>query len=65
MNIWIARDRNGELWIYSNKPRLDSITGVWFAYPNLNLPFDKFREVTFDNSPVKVELKLIFKSDEI
>lgn len=62
--LWIARDRDGALYIFEDKPILDE--GVyepdwsasskhWFELlPDYIMP-----EVTFDNSPQQVELKLI------
>jgi hypothetical protein len=61
MKVWIARDlRFNGLYLYKEKPVLDG--DIWFSedYPyaidNLLFP-----EVTFDNSPMEVELKLIEK----
>ena len=60
MKIWIARDRCGILRIYDNKPKVDkrkqeiiSIGGYYDINNNL------FPEVTFDNSPQEVEIKLV------
>lgn len=58
MKMWIARDlRFNGLYLYKEKPVLDG--NMWFSedYPytidNLLFP-----EVTFENSPMEVELKL-------
>lgn len=60
MKLWIARDIDGILRIYDNKPKVDkrkqeiiSIGGYYDI--NINL----FSEVTFENSPQQVELKLV------
>lgn len=60
-SFWIARDRNGELYIFEDKPILvkDKYEVDWYAsnkrwfelLPNYIMP-----EVTFDNSPQQVEL---------
>lgn len=68
MKLWIARDENGELWIFDKKPILvpkdESYSygffdlckdGEWNNKLNASL----FPEVTFENSPQEVELKLI------
>ena len=59
MELWIARDRDDILRIYDNKPKVDkrkqeiiSIGGYYDI--NINL----FPDVTFENSPQKIELKL-------
>ena len=62
MELWIARDSNGELWIYDHKPikfknkfHTDARSKESNAY---ELPKWLFNEITFENSPQQVELKL-------
>lgn len=65
MKLWIARDRDGSLYIYSKKPKKIKIEGIfildqnsyYFDYFKINN--NKFREVTFENSPQQVEINLI------
>lgn len=60
MKAWIARDKTGSLCMFCEKPKLKDGT-IWY------LPFDSimllkpnlFPEVTFENSPQQVEIKLI------
>ena len=68
--MWIARDKVGkakgftpQLSIYKNKPFLMSdIKGMFFCEGFYAiLPPHYFPEVTFENSPMEVELKLIEK----
>ena len=66
MKFWIARDLNGDLCLYDKKPKLsEEIEGVWvcgqYGEPVnvIALPFEYFPEVTFDNSPIQVELNLM------
>lgn len=66
MKMWIARDSNGELWGYDHKPikedgifRSDFELDKWVA--SELLPAWLFPEVTFENSPQEVELKLVEK----
>ena len=69
MKLWIARDIDNILVLFLNKP-VCSDSGIWYV------PFDSglnpisaiiakdktlFPEVTFENSPQEVELKLIEK----
>jgi hypothetical protein len=62
MKIWIARDNNTrykQLFGYYNKPiKMDD----WFV-GDVCCEFNRelFPEVTFENSPMEVELKLIEK----
>lgn len=55
MNAWIARDRNGELFLYGEKPFLwDDV----YVDPNyslmIRLPNEMYPEVTFGNSPYEL-----------
>ena len=64
MKLWIARDKDSdELWLYSGRPLID---GEQYK-PNLEkencrsieLPTEWFSEITFENSPQEIELKLL------
>lgn len=63
MKFWIARDPDGELNIFTEKPQLyhylyeDGFDGENKSPINLDL----FPELTFENSPQEVELKLVNK----
>jgi hypothetical protein len=64
MKMWIARDKTGVICLYKCKPVLK---GDYFSeYDNeghycIFIDQDLFPEVTFENSPQEVELKLIEK----
>ena len=60
MELWIARDADSLLYLYSEEPVLIK-SGNYFDTKYLIGEIDKtfFQEVTFDNSPQKVELKLV------
>lgn len=70
MKMWIARDL---IWVGRNPPQLtlsekkpvlrpERIQGVFFIDGfYVQLPEHYFPEVTFENSPMEVELKLIEK----
>ena len=66
MKLWIARDKDGCLWVYESQPILNSekeyfiiIEKDFGSSLNTTLPEKWFPEVTFENSPKEVELKLI------
>ena len=67
MEIWIARTKlrkaNGDtlLGLYSSEPNYSERYDVWLTTKGLPLYIDEkeFPTVTFENSPQKVELKLI------
>ena len=67
MKLWIARDYDGRLYVHSIKPFLiqsNRIDAPWWDNEDdnfLRLKDESFPEVTFENSPMEVELKLIEK----
>ena len=64
MKLWIARDLDGTLWFFEEYPIKKEMlfypttdtTGKFTYYRSM--PTDLFPEVTFENSPQEVELKL-------
>ena len=71
MKAWVARDKDG-LWLFTQKPILDTYdrgdipTYFWTSErdADLELPNSEFPEVTFENSPQEVEIKLKKKDYE-
>ena len=68
MKMWICRDKDGLLHLeFTDKPPFKSInerTVVWESnseWGSVELDRTSFPEVTFENSPMEVELKLIEK----
>ena len=64
MELWIARDKTGYLSLYAKKPvwRYSNTFKHedWFDGEFLTLINSKsFPEITYENSPQQVELKLI------
>ena len=73
--LWIARDENGGLYLYNDKPILWNFEGQQKFVPNRykGTPFEPesiahfimkidsklFSELTFENSPQQVELTLV------
>ena len=67
MKMWICRNYNGSLALFEDEPEYDDEWDWWNpsrtssqnvpVYLNMML----FPEVTFENSPMEVELKLIEK----
>ena len=55
--MWIARDAIGTLWLYEKKPqKLQTIFLGGAQNESMQLFDDTFPEVTFENSPMEVEL---------
>lgn len=61
MKRWIARDVNGSLFLHDEKPNLEKLYGYWDSDNYFRLDTDEFPEVTFENSPQEVEIKLVKK----
>lgn len=68
MKMWICRDEDGLLHLeFTDKPPFKSIVErivVWAAnseWGSVELDRTSYPEVTFENSPMEVELKLIEK----
>lgn len=62
MKMWIARERCGALFIYNAKPYLDKEDNVFKLEDGIFmgvLTSTEFSEVTFENSPMEVEIKLV------
>lgn len=57
MKLWIARDEEGFIAIYQEKPVYRH--GEWYGGLYIFLKKEIYPEVTFENSPQEVELKLI------
>ena len=62
MELWIARDKDGSLYLYNQRPVLNTLInevwectkfGNWYDIDNTLFP-----EVTFENSPQLVEINL-------
>lgn len=58
MKMWISSDMDGTLWLSEGEPYLDDEKGEWnFINGNyMILSKEDHPEVTFENSPMEVEL---------
>lgn len=61
MKLWIARDQDGDLNLYTSEPTIPNLPGrqCWVGEHFAMLDNYWFPEVTFENSPQQVELKLV------
>ena len=57
MEMWIARSKRGALSLFSEEPFKDRF-GRWLGKEQSVCSFD-IPEVTFENSPQRVEIKLM------
>lgn len=60
MKLWIARDESGYLYLHEEKPKMQYNFQLreWCSNETMELNPDFFPEVTFENSPMEVELVL-------
>ena len=59
MKLYIARDEDGSLYLYDSMPDKCSIQFLpKIGYDCMPLSDNLFSEVTFENSPQEVEIKL-------
>ena len=64
MKLWVTRNEGGTLELHQRRPSISRITGrpMWVNGGFVGFIFDdSFTEVTFENSPQEVELKLTKK----
>lgn len=58
IRLWIARDKDGILYLHYDKPERDDKEGCFYCGIRCPLPSKFVPEITFENSPQQVELKL-------
>ena len=61
MKLWIARDKDESLYIYAERPKLNEVNNQWYCTLgcfNCQLDESMLPELTFENSPQEIELKL-------
>lgn len=63
MEMWIARDENYDLWLFTEKPERNIFHGYWYSDIGETMRLDaydpRFKDITWHNETVKVELKLV------
>ena len=70
MELWIARDRDGGLYTFLNKPYLQTIDKMWLDYPiyidykdehsyHEQLDCNLYPEITFENSPKRIKIEIM------
>jgi hypothetical protein len=61
MKAWAARDRDGDLHLYAEKPIKRTYSFMLYGLGYMKIKRTEFPEVTFENSPQEVEIKLANK----
>lgn len=55
--MWIARDEDGSLWVYSNRPILERgrfVLSGMRGWDLIEINKEEFPEVTWENSPKEI-----------
>lgn len=58
---WVARDFDGDVFLYQNEPDRNEI--AWNGYMMHSLPVDSFPDLTWDDDPIEVELTIKRKNN--
>lgn len=56
--MYVARDRNGSLWLYSEKPHREEESELWYS-DKLNimaLNSEEFPQLKWEDEPIEVKL---------
>ncbi len=66
---WIARDRDGWLFVYEDKPKRDGIAFIW-GNPHTESAGMKifehiFKGVTFENSPIRFRAEVLDEVEKV
>lgn len=51
---WVARDCDGDVFLYQNEPDRNEI--AWNGYMMHSLPIDSFPDLTWESEPIKCEI---------
>lgn len=59
--LWIARDKNGELYLYNDEPFLGNSGTLYFPSSGnitdyMEIDKNSHPEITFENSPQQIEI---------
>ena len=55
--MYVARDKNGSLWLYSKKPYREEYYGGWYSVGvNLEINSEEFPELKWEDEPIEVKL---------
>lgn len=61
VSVWIARDKNGELYLYKSEPWRNGLCFDCDEILILSMDEDMYPEITWENSPKEFELKAVEK----
>lgn len=59
--LWIARDRDGDLWLYTDRPEHNKEDGVFFSRHGFQQVLDPslYESVRYSNSPQRLKPSIL------
>lgn len=56
--MYVARDKNGTLWLYSEKPWREEDCGLWFSDSTniMQINSEEFPQLKWEDEPIEVKL---------
>ena len=61
MIVYVAKDKNGEVYLHRKEPIYDNELEGWYSAPdmiNITGQFTEFNTMSYTDKPIKVEIKL-------
>jgi hypothetical protein len=58
MTGYVAKDKDGTLYLYSEEPEKEDDMYLWSDFIRIDDDNSKFNDISFEDKPVKVEIKL-------
>ena len=58
---YVAKDRDGEIYLHTEEPTYDNELEGWYSAPdmiNITGQFSEFNNMSYTDKPIKVEIKL-------
>lgn len=58
---YVAKDRDGEIYLHTEEPAYDDELEGWYSAPdmiNITNQFPEFDNMSYTDEPIKVEIKL-------
>ena len=58
---YVAKDKDGEIYLHTEEPIYDDYSDCWFSFPEeirITNQFPEFDNMSYRDEPIKVEIKL-------
>ena len=58
---YVAKDKNGEIYFYTEEPTYDDELESWYSAPdmiNITGEFPEFDNISYTDEPIKVEINI-------